>query len=90
MAENSNKANLIAKILFIAGGIILFIVLVIFIFRMVPVAISGLTNIGSSFKGLLSKEEVQISTESDTVDARTPIIVSFEYSTEETGQYFIS
>ena len=90
MADNSTKANLIAKILFIAGGIILFIVLVIFIFKMVPVAISGLSNMGSGLKSLVSKEEIKISTESDIVEVKTPITLSFEYDSTNPGQYFIS
>ncbi len=95
MSDNSTKANLIAKILFIAGGIILFIVLVIFIFRMVPIAISNIANIGStvttSIKKTFSGDEIKISTESDVIDIKNPFIVSFEYTpVESTGQYYIS
>ncbi len=90
MADTSNKANLIAKILFIAGGILLFIVLVMFIFKLVPAALSGLANMGSGLKGLVSKEKIEIITESDTVEVQTPIALSFEYTEKEPGQYFIS
>ncbi len=90
MADNSTKANLIAKILFIAGGILLFIVLVIFIFKMIPVAISGLSNMGSGLKGLVSKDEIKISTETDVVEVKTPVTLSFEYDSTNPGQYFIS
>jgi hypothetical protein len=90
MAENPNKANLIAKILFIAGGIILFIVLVIFVFRVVPKAISGLSNLGSGVRGIFSSEEIKITTESDMVEVQTPTAVSFEYTPEKEGQYYVS
>ena len=95
MADNSTKANLIAKILFIAGGIILFVVLALFIFRMVPVAISNIANIGSSitsgFKKAISSEKITVTTETDTLQAQTPVLVSFEYNPEEQiGQYFVS
>jgi hypothetical protein len=95
MADNTTKANLIAKILFIAGGIILFVVLVIFIFRMVPYAVSNIASMGSkitsSIKKTVSDEEIQITTDTDTVDIENPVIFSFEYDPQETvGQYYVS
>lgn len=95
MSDNSTKANLIAKILFIAGGIILFIVLVIFIFRIVPVVVSNVSNFGKNiFSGISNKsadEEILVSTDSDTVEIKTPILVSFLYEPQDqTGQYFVS
>ncbi len=96
MADNSTKANLIAKILFIMGGIILFIVLVVFIFRLVPVAISNIANIGSSItsgvRNLIpgSEETIEVTTDTDSIDVETPIIVTFEYIPQVTGQYFVS
>lgn len=95
MADNSTKANLIAKILFIAGGIILFAVLVIFIFRMVPVAISGISNLASNIttgiKKAVSGEEIKVSTNTEVAEVKLPVIVSFEYDPgENMGQYFVS
>ncbi len=87
MAENSNKANIIAKTLFIAGGIILFIVLVIFIFRLVPAAIS---NIGSGFSNVFSKNAISITTDSTTVESEKPFILSFEYKGKKEGQFYVS
>lgn len=92
MSDNSTKANLIAKILFIAGGFILFIVIAVFIFKMVPYAISNIANVGSSIKGSIfgSEDAIKISTDSDTAIAKTPIILSFEYTPQVAGEYFIS
>lgn len=95
MSDNSTKANLIAKILFIAGGIILFIVLVIFIFRLVPIAISNLTNIGSnissSITNKLSKNEIGVTTTLDEVEIQTPVTFSLEHNPGDVeGQYFVS
>jgi hypothetical protein len=92
MSDKSTKANLIAKILFIVGGIILFIVIAVFIFKMVPYAISNVANVGSSIKGSVfgSEDEIKISTDSDTATAKTPIIISFEYTPQVAGEYFIS
>lgn len=95
MSDTSTKANLIAKTLFIAGGIILFIVLAIFILRMIPVALSNITNIGSSItsglKKSISGEKIVLATDSDTAEAQVPITVSFEYTPgEQLGQYFVS
>lgn len=94
MSDNSTKANLIAKTLFIAGGIILFIVLVIFIFRIVPIAISNIksfgTTIGSSITNKISDEKIKISVKNDTVLSNNPVIVSFEYEPKTAGKYFIS
>ncbi|MEY4440890.1 MAG: hypothetical protein RLY49_516 [Candidatus Parcubacteria bacterium] len=90
MADNSTKANFIAKALFIAGGIILFIVLVIFIFKMVPVAISNLKNLGSGIKGAISGEQIKVTPESDTVEVKSPLTVAFEYNPEKDGQYYVT
>lgn len=94
MADNSSKANFVAKTLFIAGGIILFIVLVIFIFKMVPVAISNLSNLGSNIssqvKKTISGDEIVLKTENDSVDVKSPILLSFEYTPKDSGQYFFS
>lgn len=95
MADNSTKANLIAKILFIAGGIILFIVLVLFMFRIVPVVVSNISNFGTSiFSGITKKstsEEIQVSTDPEAVNIKTPVRVSFTYEPKDTtGQYFVS
>jgi hypothetical protein len=95
MADNPTKANLIAKILFIAGGIILFIVLVLFIFRIVPVAVSNLSNFTSNiFSGINrgnTDEEIQVTTDNDTVDVQNPVLVSFVYEPGDVvGQYHVS
>lgn len=90
MSDKPSKANLIAKILFIAGGIILFIVLVIFVFRVVPKVISGFSNLGSGVKGVFSSKEIKITTDSDTFEAKVPTIVSFEYTPEKEGQYYVT
>lgn len=96
MSDNSTKANLIAKTLFILGGIILFIVLVIFIFRMVPIVISNIASVGSSIttgvRNLIpgSDETIAVTTDSDSVNVDTPVVVSFEYVPQVTGQYFVS
>ena len=87
MAENSNKANIIAKTLFIAGGIILFIVLVIFIFRLVPTAISG---IGSGFKGAFAKNDISITTDSTIVESQKPFPLTFEYTPKQEGAFYIN
>jgi hypothetical protein len=94
MADNTTKANLIAKILFVAGGIILFIVLVIFIFKLVPSAISGISNLGSSItsgiRSTVSGNDIEVTTNTDVIDVTTPLIVSFEYDSEVSGQYFVT
>jgi len=90
MADNSTKANFIAKTLFIAGGIILFIVLIIFIFRLVPVAISNLKNLGSGIKESIYGEQIKVAPESDIVTVKSPFTVTFEYAPKEEGQYYIS
>ena len=91
MAENPTKANLIAKILFIVGGIILFILLAIFIIRIVPVAISGISNIGSNISNALKgDEEIVVSTNSDSINADSPLVVNFEYVPTLPGQYYVT
>lgn len=95
MAENSNKANLVAKTLFIIGGVILFILLAIFILRIVPVAVSNIANVGSSIKTSITKafnggEEISVSLNPESTVSGEPVIVSFEYEPEEVGQYFVS
>lgn len=95
MADNSTKANFIAKTLFIIGGIILFIVLVLFIFRIVPIVVSNVSSFGKNiFSGMTKKttyDEIQVSTNNDTVNIESPVIVSFEYEPKNiTGEYFVS
>lgn len=90
MIKNPEKANLIAKFLFIAGGIILFIILVIVVFKIVPKALSGLSNLGSDARGIFSSEKIKISIDSETVEVLKPVAVSFEYTPEQEGQYYIS
>ena len=62
MADNSTKANNVAKILFIVGGILLFVILAIFIVRLVPVAISNISNfasnIGTNIRSAISDEDI--------------------------------
>lgn len=89
MADNSNKANLIAKILFIAGGIILFIVLVIFIFRMVPVVISNISNLGSGIAGIFTNEKIAVTTDVEITETSVPVIVSFQYEPKKEGEYYV-
>jgi len=95
MSDNPSKANKIAKILFVAGGIILFILLVIFILRLVPVAISNIANIGTSIKSGFSSissdgEEIAITTNSDNLLSKEPLLVNFIYSPTVPGQYYVS
>jgi hypothetical protein len=94
MAENSTKANTIAKILFIIGGVLLFVLLAIFILRMVPVAISNISNFGSSIgnniKGLFGGEQIAVTADSESVTSGTPVVFNFEYAPEVPGQYYVS
>ncbi len=93
MAENSTKANIIARVLFIIGGIILFILLAIFIIRMVPVLISNISNAGSSIGNALkgtSGEKIVVTSNTDSVDAGSPVVINFEYEPVVEGQYFVS
>jgi len=95
MADNTTKTNLIAKVLFIAGGIILFILLAVFILRLVPVAISNIANVGTSIKTGITKtltggEEIIISTNTPEAEVGKPLIVNFVYSPTEPGQYYVS
>ncbi len=94
MAENTSRASKIAKILFIVGGIVLFILLAIFILRMVPVAISNIKNFGSSitsgFKGILGGEQITVTADSNSVTSGTPVVFNFEYEPQVPGQYYVS
>ncbi len=96
MAENNpTKANLIAKILLIVGGIILFILLAVLILRIVPIAISGISNAGSSIKTSISNalrggEEIVVTTNADSVNTGQPLVVSFDYVPTQPGQYFVT
>jgi nitrous oxide reductase accessory protein NosL len=88
MAETTKKANFIARTLFIIGGIILFIVLVVFIFKLIPVLISG---IGSAF-GLKPKanENITVTTDVEIAQNKSPFIVSFAHEATQAGTYFVS
>ena len=97
MSENPSKANKIAIILFIAGGVILFILLVIFILRLVPIAISNIANVGTSLKSGFSSltntvedEEIAITTNVESISAGEPLVVNFVYTPTVPGQYFVS
>ncbi len=94
MAENTSGASKVAKILFIVGGVVLFILLAIFILRMVPVAISNIKNFGSTvtsgFKGILGGEQITITTDSADTTSGTPIVFNFEYEPQVPGQYYVS
>lgn len=94
MDENKPKANFVAKILFVLGGIILFILLAVFILRLVPVAVSNIANLGSSIGSSITKavkgDQILVTTNTDSVPALTPVMVNFEYTPEIPGQYFVS
>src|SRR5690606_38712460 len=90
MAENSSKANVIVKALFIIGGVILFILLAIFILRLVPAAISNIANIGSSISKTFKGDEIAVTASATSVDQGTPVIINFDYTSEVPGQYFVN
>lgn len=95
MSDSPTKANTIAKALFIVGGAILFILLLIFILRLVPVAISNISNIGTSLKSSITgvfgtDEQIKLTTNTDTLSSGSPLIINFEYKPEQDGQYFVS
>lgn len=88
MADTTQKTNFLARTLFIAGGIILFIVLVVFIFKLIPMLISG---IGSAFNFKpKSSEAITISTSTEIATSATQLGVNFTYESTQAGQYFIS
>lgn len=94
MADTSNRANILAKTLFIIGGIILFILLALFIIRLVPVAVSKISELGTSIKSGISNtlkgdEEIILTTNTDSIDAGSPLIINFEYTPTVPGQYFV-
>ncbi len=94
MADNSTKANNVAKILFIVGGILLFVILAIFIVRLVPVAISNISNfasnIGTNIRSAISDEDIVVTTDSDSLTHGSPVVVNFEYAPEVPGQFYVS
>lgn len=91
MADTTNKTNRIARTLFIIGGVILFIVLVIFIIRLVPMIVSGVAHVGSSFGNSSKNEEtIIVTTDKEVIENEESTLVSFEYTPETEGQYFVS
>lgn len=88
MAETTQKRNFIARTLFIIGGLILFIVLVVFIFKLIPILVSGL---GSTF-GFKpqTKESIIVTTDTEIIKNQTPVVVSFAYEPTQMGQYFVT
>lgn len=94
MPDNTSGPSKVAKILFIVGGVLLFVLLAVFIIRLVPVAISNISNLGSSFgtnlRGIFGGERIAVSTDAENVTNGTPIVVSFEYEAEKPGQYYVS
>lgn len=91
MADTTKKVNTVARTLLIAGGIVLFIVLVVFIIRLVPIMFSGVANLGSALNfSSKSDEQIIIQASKEILTTQEPVIISFEYTPETAGQYFVS
>lgn len=93
MASTENKSALgtITKIIFIGGAIVLFVLLAIWVIRLVPKAINGVANIGSSLtNGLRGAESIVVQTNDSEVNTGEPFVISFDYSPTVPGEYYFS
>jgi hypothetical protein len=88
MADITQKTNFAARTLFIVSGFILFIVLIVFIFKLVPILVSGIGGAFSSSSK--SNDAITITTTPETAVHQTPLVISFTHSPTQAGQYFIS
>jgi hypothetical protein len=91
MTDKTNILGKITKIIFIGGAIILFILLAIWIIRLVPKAISGLGNIGNSVtSSIRGAEEINVSVNKSELDSKEAFVVSWDHSPATPGEYYLS
>lgn len=85
--------DIVIRILFVLGIIIILVMLAIGIVKIVPKIFSSLATAGGSLSGLTNREEIIISTNTDELDSEKPFLVSWAHenkSDDSEGLYSIS
>jgi hypothetical protein len=85
--------DIIMRILFVLGIIIILVMLAIGIVKIVPKIFSGLASAGNSLSGITNKEEIIISTNTDELTSDEPFVLSWEHENKKeksVGLYSVS
>ena len=77
--------DIIMRILFVLGVIIILVMLAIGIVKIVPKIFSSLSSAGGSLSGLTNNEEIIVSTNADELTSDEPFIVSWEHKNKSEG-----
>lgn len=91
MVDQASPLRTITKIIFIGGAILVFAFLAYFIITLVPKAISGLSNAGSSLtNNLKNGKEIIVNVNDSEINSGVPFVISWEYTSTKPGEYYIS
>ena len=77
--------DIIMRILFVLGIIIILVVLAIGIVRIVPKVFNSLATVGGGLSGLTNKEQLIISTSTDELNSGDDFFVSWEHKNKSEG-----
>lgn len=91
MPEKTSLLGTITKVVFIGGAAILFALLVIFVVRLVPKAINGIANVGSSITNTISGGNlIEVTANQEEINSGEAFTLSFDYTPNVPGEYYIS
>lgn len=77
--------DILMRILFVLGIIIILVILAIGMVKIVPKVFSSLANVGGGLSNLTNKEQIIVSTNTDEINSGDEFIVSWEHKNKSEG-----
>lgn len=90
MAETNTKKELITKILFIIGIIVLIFIFAFALIKFVPKVFSGFASVGQFIASPFSSNTIKISSNNTNLTSGNKFILSWKYSPKKDGDYNFS
>jgi len=90
MPEKNPKKELITKVLFVIGTVILVFIFAFALIKFVPKMFSGLASVGQFFGSSFSSNSIKISSSNTSPDSGDKFILSWKYEPKKNGDYNIS